>query len=393
MLNPLRSLVSLASLASLGSVGSLVAATRLEPLRRLGDSCKPVLRDSVAGLLSRVGATRPARFARGALTVVTFHRVLPKDKLRSYPLPGLAVTPEQLEQVLGRLSVHFSCMPLIEAYRLWQEGRTAERPPLAVTFDDGALDNHEHALPVLKRLGVRASFYIPVSNVDEQRAPWHDRLGFALLRSVGAIRKRRDVDFDPLLEPFGLRAQAFAAVLPDEAVAIAGAGVARAKALSLEQRTLSMERLEAVLGGDQVPDWAGLMSWDQIRELGRAGHEIGSHSLTHPILPDCSADQLRAEIASSRARLAAATGAEVASFCYPNGSYDARCLDEVLNAGYACAVTTRPGLNRLGTPRFELRRCDMDYARLGTRRGEFSEPRLFLRLSGLGPGMSVASPY
>lgn len=348
---------------------------------------QPLVRDGVASLLSRIGATSPQRFARGALAIITFHRVLPADRKRLYPIPGLCVTPEQLETIIAELGRHFACMPLINAFRLWREpASTSARPPLAVTFDDGALDNFEHARPVLDRLSVKASFYIPVESVETGRAPWHDRLGFALLRSVAVARKRSDLEFDRLLAPFGVSRSAFAAVLPDEAIRLAADGVSHAKRLSPEARTARLEALEAALGGDQVPDWAGMMSWDQIRELHAAGHEIGSHSLTHPLLPDLDGDALRDEIVTSRSRLAAATGAEVASFCYPNGSYDGRCLAAVRDAGYTCAVTTAWGLNRLESP-YELKRCDMDFSRLQSRRGEFSRARLYLRLSGLSPGL------
>lgn len=358
-------------------------------LRSLGVAYKPLLRDGIAGVLSRLGATSPARFARGALTIVTFHRVLPVDKLRLYPIPGLAVTPEQLGAVLSELNEHFACMPVIQAFRLWQKGFATERPPLGISFDDGALDNHEHAAPVLERLGLKASFYIPVTNVDEQRAPWHDRLGFALLRSVAVLRKRKDVDFERLLSPFSCSVQGFAAVLPEEALRLSAQGVSAAKRFSPEQRSARLNALEGAVGGEQVPDWAGMMSWDQIGDLHRAGHEIGSHSMTHPILPDLADERLRDEISASRLRLQSATGGEVASFCYPNGSYDARCLDAVRAAGYECAVTTAPGVNRKISP-FELKRCDMDYARLTSRRGELSKERLLLRLSGLTSALARA---
>lgn len=374
----------------LNPVRQLATRRRWPELRALGAEYKPLLRDGVASILSRIGATSPARFARGALTVVTFHRVLPADKLRLYPIPGLAVTPEQLEAVLGELAQHFACMSVIDAFRLWQKGYATERPPLGISFDDGALDNYEHARPVLDRLGLKASFYIPVTNVDERRAPWHDRLGFALLRSVAAVRKRKDVDFDRLLSPFSCSVQSFAAVLPEEAVKLSAAGVAAAKRLTPEQRAARMSALEAAVGGEQVPDWASMMSWEQITELHRAGHEIGSHSMTHPLLPDLSDERLNDEISASRLRLASATGGEVASFCYPNGSYDARCLKAVRAAGYECAVTTTPGLNRKTSP-FELRRSDMDYARLESRTGEFSKERLLLRLSGFTPAFRRAS--
>lgn len=382
----------------------------LESARALGAASKPLLRDGLAELLSRVGVTSPSRFARGALTVVTFHRVLPADQLRHYPLgasggwgsihraqangsgisaaAGLALTPEQLEQVLGELAPHFQCSSVIEAFRRWKRpGSATQRPPLGISFDDGALDNYEHARPVLDKLSLRATFYVPVRNVEQRHSPWHDRLSFALLRSVAAVRKARQVDFDRLLEPFGLSVSSFAAILPADALRLAAEGVATAAALSPQRRNDAIGALEAALGGDQVPGFAAMMSWDQVRELHRAGHEIGSHSLTHSPLAGLPDERLKEEIDSSRRILSEVLGAPISSFCYPNGSYDARVLRAVRAAGYECAVTTRWGLNRK-QPAFELSRCDMDFARLCSRRGEFSKQRLWLRLSGLSPALA-----
>lgn len=363
----------------------------IDGVRALGAASKPLLRDGWAALLSRVGATSPARFARGALTILTFHRVLPADLLRRYPLgapgrPGPALTPEQLEQVLGELAPHFECSSLIEAYRRWKQPGRGARPPLGISFDGGAFDNYEHARPVLDKLSLRATFFVPVRNVERRRSPWHDRLSFALLRSVAAVRRARDVDFDRLLEPFGLRVSAFAAILPDDALRLAAEGVTTAKALPPERRDGAIAALEAALGGDQVPDFAAMMSWDQVRALHRAGHEIGSQSLTHPLLTALPDERLREEIEGSRRVLSEVLGAAVSSFCYPDGSYDARVVAAVRAAGYECAVTTRWGLNRKQSA-LELARCDMDNARLCSRRGQFSRQRLWLRLSGLQPGL------
>jgi len=381
MLNPIRQLGDQLS-------RGWQAQGPIESARALGAASKPLLRDGLAELLARVGATSPARFARGALTIVTFHRVLPSDKQRHYPLGGLVVTPEQLELVLGELAPHFECSSVIEAYRRWKRpGPAAARPPLGISFDDGALDNYEHARPVLDKLGLRATFYVPVRNVERRHSPWHDRLSFALLRSIAAVRKARDVDFDRLLAPFGLSVSSFAAILPDEALRLAAEGVATAKALPLSRRGDAIAALEAALGGDQVPDFAATMSWDQVRELHAAGHEIGSHSLTHPLLTELPDERLNEEVEGSRRVLSEVLGAAVPSFCYPNGSYDARVLGAVRAAGYECAVTTQWGLNRKQSA-FELARCDMDFARLCSRHGQFSQQRLWLRLSGLSPGLA-----
>ena len=87
------------------------------------------------------------------------------------------------------------------------------------------------------------------------------------------------------------------------------------------------------------------------------GLEIGSHTVSHPILTTTDNDELRRELLESRARLEAELGHSVELFCYPNGGFDERVRRETAGAGYACAVTTRPGLNeRRGADPFTLRR-------------------------------------
>lgn len=350
---------------------------------------KPLARDGVAAALSVVGVTRPARFARSSLTVITFHRVLPDELLRKYPLPGLAVTPAQMSQIIGELKLHFDCLPLIDAYRQFCLKPQRVKPLLAITLDDGALDNYEYARPVLEGHGLRGSFYIPVQSVEERLSPWHDSLGFALLRAAQQVRDGAGGELSSLLEPFAVPLGTWATAPNDCAVqALCERAVEAAKLLSPDKRLASVGALRAALPDGDVPEWAGVMSWDQVRELSDSGHEIGSHTLTHPLLPDCDMTQIGREIRDSRDRLKAKTGSEVASFCYPNGSYDSRCIEQAQAAGYECSVTTRWGLNVRATPPHELRRCDMDFQRLENRAGLFSPERLRFRLSGWQPGLS-----
>ena len=64
------------------------------------------------------------------------------------------------------------------------------------------------------------------------------------------------------------------------------------------------------------------LSWEQIRDLAAAGIEIGAHTQTHPCLSRISSERLHDEIAGSKRRLETMLGAEVLSFCYPNGTPD-----------------------------------------------------------------------
>jgi hypothetical protein len=74
-----------------------------------------------------------------------------------------------------------------------------------------------------------------------------------------------------------------------------------------------------------------------------AGHEVASHSLTHPqpfrTLDDAA---LREELATSRARLAEATGTEIAGFRAPAWDVDTRVLTAVRTAGYRYDASVFP---------------------------------------------------
>ncbi|MCB9897828.1 MAG: polysaccharide deacetylase family protein [Planctomycetes bacterium] len=334
---------------------------------------KPLLRDVAARTLAQVGATRPDP---DALTVVTFHRVLPPEQRDAYPLPGLVVTPDELGRFLAFFAERYTCDTLDATTARWRAGERPARPFLAVTFDDGQLDNRLHAAPLLERAGVRATFFVPCAAVDDGGALWHDRLGFAALAALAT--DPRALDALP------------GADLPDDGADAARRVrrlVLRAKEVDDARRDAWIEALEQALGGPARPAWDGMMTWDDLRALSAAGHEIGSHSVTHPLLPRCDDARLADEVAGSRDVLERRLDAPVRSFCYPNGDRDARTREAVAEAGYAQAVTTRPGRNRPGADPFDLRRFDLQGAHVASRRGTFSDARLLWRLSGRQPGV------
>lgn len=78
------------------------------------------------------------------------------------------------------------------------------------------------------------------------------------------------------------------------------------------------------------------MTWAELRRLRAAGMTIGSHTRTHPMLPD-DHRALAAEVDSSRADIARHLGFEPKFFAYPFGAWDKRAEVEVRHAGYEAA--------------------------------------------------------
>ncbi|MCA9614524.1 MAG: polysaccharide deacetylase family protein, partial [Myxococcales bacterium] len=319
--------------------------------------------DAVAEFLWRARLTRPRR--KDVLTVATFHRVLPAAARSEYPYPELVVTPEALDFFLRFFRKHYDLTTLSRGWQVLREGR-ASKPLLCVTFDDGQRDNDEHARPVLEANDCHATFFIATDATEQNAMLWHDRVGFA----VGALRRR-----NPTL---------YARELPDGLAA----SLERAKTWPAERREAWVASIEEAAGGATRPSWDGMIDFARLRAMHAAGHEIGSHSCSHPTLPTCDDARLARELDGSRQRLRAEGLGEVTTLCYPNGDHDARVRAAAARAGYTLAVSTDWGLNRRDADPFALRRCDVQIDTALSRFGGLSAARLGLRLSGLQPGLT-----
>ncbi len=79
----------------------------------------------------------------------------------------------------------------------------------------------------------------------------------------------------------------------------------------------------------------------QVNLLADAGHEIGSHTLSHPDLVLLSDKELYRELSESKKILEDCTGRPVTSLSFPFGSWNARVWSCAQECGYIAAVAYR----------------------------------------------------
>jgi peptidoglycan/xylan/chitin deacetylase (PgdA/CDA1 family) len=79
------------------------------------------------------------------------------------------------------------------------------------------------------------------------------------------------------------------------------------------------------------------LRWDGLRELLDRGVTIGSHTVSHPHLPELGQAELEQELAASRERLEDMLGVRCPSLAYPFGENDARVREAARKAGYEVA--------------------------------------------------------
>ena len=101
------------------------------------------------------------------------------------------------------------------------------------------------------------------------------------------------------------------------------------------------------------------MTIDDLRQLQKLGHEIGSHGVSHLGLNAISCTLAARELEGSRARLAAWLKEEPVGFAYPYGDFNSSVGEPpewVATAGYRYAVTLRRGAVHAGTDPMRLPR-------------------------------------
>ena len=83
-----------------------------------------------------------------------------------------------------------------------------------------------------------------------------------------------------------------------------------------------------------TPNNSGYISWEQLRILESAGHEVQSHTVSHGRLTDMPPSQLDREMRESRATIEREMHHSVEVVAYPFGIYDERVMRAASAAGY-----------------------------------------------------------
>ena len=107
---------------------------------------------------------------------------------------------------------------------------------------------------------------------------------------------------------------------------------------------------------DSMDESSRLLDQKQLLELHAVGFEIGSHSMTHPLLTDLGREEAWQEISRSRMAMEILLNAPVRSFAYPYGATNAMIKQLVSQAGYDVGCAAYSGTAWFGDDPLEIRR-------------------------------------
>ncbi len=317
---------------------------------------------SIAQLMDSVGLSegllRARRSAPGHwLTVLTYHRV--SESVGGTDCGSSDVVdanPRSFERQIAYVAEHCSFVGIDDLER-HARGEGLRPNPVFITFDDGYRECHDVALPILRRYGARATFFIATSNLAERRLFWWDRIAYAVTRSrVEALT----LDY-PARMRVPLDGDRFAAsrALFHVVKTRPGLDVDRFCEAVSEAACVTMSRGEELRLADEL-----LMTWEQVRALDAAGMGVESHTRTHRVLQTLSPRDLGPELGGAREELEGHLRKPVSAIAYPVGypvMNDATIVRSLKNAGYRWGFTNQTGVSQCLMPleRFDVARIAM----------------------------------
>jgi len=265
-----------------------------------------------------------------------------------------SATAEQLDRQLRLVSRSFE---IVGPDQLIHGASRAPGRRVMITFDDGYRDLHDLAFPVLAANGVAATLFICTGFIDGLETAWWDEIAWMIRSSEGS--RLAAGPWSPA--SLTLRGNGVAATIErvNQAYRTQAADSGDRFLTQLGEATGSGRRPVA----DGRADW---LTWDQARAMQAAGHEIGAHTVSHPVLARCSPERQRREITGSVERIAQQLGRRPRCFCYPVGLPDTfsaatqQCLRE---AAIDLAFTDYGGYLRRGhVRRYDVRRTNVGHA-------------------------------
>jgi peptidoglycan/xylan/chitin deacetylase (PgdA/CDA1 family) len=267
---------------------------------------------------------------RETLTVLMFHRVLPKeDMMKTKADPLYCVTPAQFASVIAFVRRYYTCVSMDDV--LASYSGTRKLPPRAalITFDDGWRDNLDYAAPLLRNAGVQGVLFAATGALENPSRWWQETVLWALRSNTAA--------FDDLWRMSGPPGDPGppASLVPEHALML------RFARLEPRQRDailapFTQQRNDSGNNGDMLPA-ADLPALKGAFSLG--GHGASHLPLTH--IPDAGDDVRRARDWLNRNAGSAAS----ATMSFPHGRYDARVTAAARDAGYRIMFTSDSVLN------------------------------------------------
>ena len=207
---------------------------------------------------------------------------------------------------------------------------------IALTFDDGFIDQYTDAFPILEKNKIKATFFIVTKCISDKYFVRPIDLFYYLAETYYGRKIKINL--------LGEEVELVLRIKEKEIIKIK-------YALKYKNLEVANKIIESVSSALNIKLTNSLlrdinkqlyMQKEHIKELVLAGHEIGNHSHTHQAFSSLSEKELITEISQSKEIIRNITGVEKQVFAYPYGglnSYNDFTNDFIIKNNFLCCCT------------------------------------------------------
>ncbi|HEY2038095.1 MAG TPA: polysaccharide deacetylase family protein [Edaphobacter sp.] len=293
-------------------------------------------RELAANLLKRSGALSILEMFRSkpGILIVNHHRVGDASTTR-FDRDVFSASAEAFEMQLQYFKRYFPIVAGEELENLVSGKTPLKRTYIAITFDDGYINDYRVSYPILKANNCAGTFFLVPQYVGTSYVPWWDEIAY-LVRNSPRSQITLQSPVSITISLTGNREDAIRDVLrhykrPDNHDG---------------EQILNELRGQA---GCAIPSTGRrFITWEEAREMGDSGMTIGSHTQSHGILGQMNADAQQWELRESRKNIEAAIGSEITTLAYPvgiRGAFDETTESIAQSLGYKMCFSFYGGIN------------------------------------------------
>jgi len=254
----------------------------------------------------------------GASRIIMYHRINADSSVSS-------IDPQLFYQQIQHLKKYYRVVPIEQ---LIEQSKTDRLAPntVAITFDDGYQDFYHVIWPILRELQVPASLYVTTAFIDDEQWLWPDLLKYIFIHA-----KTKTIVFDSL---------GSLSIDPTNFMDVWNRVADFLLPMSAEHRQQLLDDLarqcHVELPKQPIHPYTSL-SWTQLNEMYRQGLDVGSHTVSHPLLSRLTKEQIHDELESSALKIKQRMGFMPKGLCYPNGRLEdvnSAVINTAMDVGY-----------------------------------------------------------
>jgi peptidoglycan/xylan/chitin deacetylase (PgdA/CDA1 family) len=243
--------------------------------------------------------------SKPGILIVTHHRVGNAQATR-FDRAIFSASADSFDEQLKYFKRHLNVIDGEELQELVSGRKKLTRMHVAITFDDGYLNDYRTSFDILKSNACAGSFFLVPEYVGTATIPWWDEIAYLVRNTT-----RPSIT---LTYPAPLTVQ-----LPSDREAAIVTVLRHYKRPDNHDGEQLLAELRQQTECDLPDVERRFISWEEAREMKAAGMTIGSHTQTHRILGQLSPEQQRWEMEASKKIIERNIGGPVTSIAYPVG--------------------------------------------------------------------------